>query len=201
LHEPFPIALGALPGILDGDVKCRLPTIAWGQAKLGHLTAGGILGGDAGQLLGGIPEDIGRCLEGWYQWHVAHAASGRLCPWPVGVMAVSPPTTGLVVVLVLRVMLRLRAHLVGAPTSLVIDAPVSQPQRGLGREISRWLWSYPHHRGLHGGSLPTGSGVSHIRGRIRSTLAGALHQLCSDDGMDLHQLAVHPIHLIGGGWR
>jgi hypothetical protein len=36
-----------------------LPTVAWGQAMLGRLAAGGVLGGDATQLLSGVPDDIG----------------------------------------------------------------------------------------------------------------------------------------------
>jgi hypothetical protein len=52
-------------GILDDDVRWhllaaawgRLPT-AWGRAKFGHLIAGGILGGDAVQLLGGVPKSV-----------------------------------------------------------------------------------------------------------------------------------------------
>jgi hypothetical protein len=51
LLTPFPSALGALPSVLDGDIGWRLP-------------AGGILGGDAKQLIGGIREGINQCLEG-----------------------------------------------------------------------------------------------------------------------------------------
>jgi hypothetical protein len=49
-------------GIMDGDVERRLLTVAWGRhptawgrAKFGHLIAGGVLGGGATQLLGGVP--------------------------------------------------------------------------------------------------------------------------------------------------
>jgi hypothetical protein len=77
---PFPTALGTFPSVLDGDVRWCLPAVAWGPAKLGRLAAGGILGGDVAQLLGGIPEDISQCMEGLFQRHVASAASGCLCP-------------------------------------------------------------------------------------------------------------------------
>jgi hypothetical protein len=102
--------------------------------KLGHLTAGGVQGGNAVQLLGGIPKDIGRCLEGLCQRHVTRAASGRLCPWPLGVMAVSPLAAGLAVVWVPRVTLGLSAQLVSPPARQGFDTWASQPQRGVGRK-------------------------------------------------------------------
>jgi hypothetical protein len=64
LLAPLPVTLGALPNVLESDVKRRFPVIAWGRAKFGRLAAGGVRGGDAGQLLGGVPNGIGRCLEG-----------------------------------------------------------------------------------------------------------------------------------------
>jgi hypothetical protein len=54
LLAPLLAALGALPGSLHGDVEWRLPATAWGhlpaswrEVKFGHLTIGGVLGGDA----------------------------------------------------------------------------------------------------------------------------------------------------------
>jgi hypothetical protein len=46
LLAPIPITLGALPGVLGGDVRHRLPAIGQGPVKLGCLIAGGVLGGD-----------------------------------------------------------------------------------------------------------------------------------------------------------
>jgi hypothetical protein len=62
----------------------------------------------------------------------------------------------------------------GPLMSLGFDAWASLPQRGLGREISRWGWSHPCHRGLRGGSSPTNAGVSRVRGWVRPTPTGAL---------------------------
>jgi hypothetical protein len=65
LIAPPLAALGALPYALDGDVGRRLPVAAcfrllssWGKTKFGRLTTGGVLGGDASQLLGGVPESV-----------------------------------------------------------------------------------------------------------------------------------------------
>jgi hypothetical protein len=55
LLAPFPAALLV---ILDGDSRRCLLAVAWGQAKLSNLVAGGVLGGDVVQLLGGVLEDI-----------------------------------------------------------------------------------------------------------------------------------------------
>jgi hypothetical protein len=51
-------ALGALPGILDDDVRRHFPTAAWSQVKLGHLIADDVLGVDAMQLLNGVLDGI-----------------------------------------------------------------------------------------------------------------------------------------------
>jgi hypothetical protein len=64
LLAPLPATLGTLPSILDGDVEQCLPAVARGRAKLGRLAAGGILGGDATQLVSGVPDVVGRCQEG-----------------------------------------------------------------------------------------------------------------------------------------
>jgi hypothetical protein len=55
LRVPLPATLGALPDVTGGDVRRCLPAVARGWAKLGHLVAGGVLGGDATQLLDGVP--------------------------------------------------------------------------------------------------------------------------------------------------
>jgi hypothetical protein len=46
---------------------------------------------------------------------------------------------------------------------------------------------------------PTGPGVSRVRGWAKPVPTGALHQLCDDDGVNLHQLTVQQVHSIGGG--
>jgi hypothetical protein len=92
-------------------------------------------------------------------------------------------------------------HLAGPPTSMGFDTWASSPQRGLGREISRWRWSRSCRGGHHDGSSPTIVGVSCIRGRVRPTPADAFRQLRSGDGVDLRQLVVHLAHSIDGGRR
>jgi hypothetical protein len=121
---------------------------------------------EKGFALLGVPRAI---EKGAVQHRHPHTASG-----PLGVMNVSPPLVGLTMVHVLCVTLRLCAHLVGPPMSLGFDAWALLPQRGLGREISRWGWSHPCHRGLRGGSSPTNAGVSRVRGWVRPTPTGAL---------------------------
>jgi hypothetical protein len=44
LLVPLLAALGALPDILDGNVKRLFPAAAWGQVKLGCLATDGVLG-------------------------------------------------------------------------------------------------------------------------------------------------------------
>jgi hypothetical protein len=64
LVPPF-ITLGALPSAMDGDIEWQLPTAAWGclpaswrMMKSSRLTAGGVRGGDAAQLLYGVPKNV-----------------------------------------------------------------------------------------------------------------------------------------------
>jgi hypothetical protein len=63
LLAPLPTALGALHDILGGNVGQHLLVIARGRVKLGCLIAGGVLGGDTAQLLGGVPQGIDWCME------------------------------------------------------------------------------------------------------------------------------------------
>jgi hypothetical protein len=60
---PLLAALGALLNILDDNVRQRFPTTAWGWVKMGCLVADVVLGGDPAQLLGGVLDSVGRCLE------------------------------------------------------------------------------------------------------------------------------------------
>jgi hypothetical protein len=63
LLAPLLAALGSLLGILDDDVGWRFPIATWGWVKLGRLVVDGVLGGDAAQLLGGVLDGVGLCLE------------------------------------------------------------------------------------------------------------------------------------------
>jgi hypothetical protein len=86
--------------------------------KFGHLIAGGILGGDVVQLLGGVPENIIRYLEGWRLLCIRHVAYGCLHPWHLGVMAVSPPVAVFTLVQVPRTVFGLRTHIPQAGLSV-----------------------------------------------------------------------------------
>jgi hypothetical protein len=91
LLAPLLAALGTLLGVMDGGVerpllaaaRGHLPA-AWGQAKFGRLIAGGVLDGDATQLLSGVPENVASSLEGWRLLCVTPAASRHLRTWPLG---------------------------------------------------------------------------------------------------------------------
>jgi hypothetical protein len=61
LLAPLLAAQSVITGILDGDVGRCSPATAWGQAKLGHLVANDVLGGDASPLLDGALEGFSRC--------------------------------------------------------------------------------------------------------------------------------------------
>jgi hypothetical protein len=65
LLAPILPALDTLLGAVAGDVEQCLLATAWGhlpaslgRKMFGHLIAGGILGGDTAQLLGGVPKNI-----------------------------------------------------------------------------------------------------------------------------------------------
>jgi hypothetical protein len=64
LLVPLPSTIGTLPSVLDGDIRQRFPAIASSWVKLGPLIVGSVLGGDAAQLLYGVPNGVGRCLKG-----------------------------------------------------------------------------------------------------------------------------------------
>jgi hypothetical protein len=84
LLAPPLAALGALHGVLDGDVMRHFPTAAQGWEKLERFIADGVLGGDATPLLGGALGDVGRCLERMQQWYVARVASRHPKHCPLG---------------------------------------------------------------------------------------------------------------------
>jgi hypothetical protein len=63
LLAPLLVALGALLGILDGNVERRSPAAARGQAMLGRLFADVVLCGDASPFLSGPLEGLIRCLK------------------------------------------------------------------------------------------------------------------------------------------
>jgi hypothetical protein len=72
LLAPPLAAVDALPRTLDGDVRRYLPAVAWGhlptswkKTESGCLTTGGILGGDAAYLLGGLLENVTVLALAW----------------------------------------------------------------------------------------------------------------------------------------
>jgi hypothetical protein len=192
LLAPLLATLGALLSVMDDDVgwcllvtaQGRLP-VAWGRVEFGRLIVCGILGGDAAQLLGGVHENIIHCLEAQLLLCVVNTAFGHLRPCPLGVTAVSPPVAVFALTWVLRSTFGLRFHLASPSTSLGFDALASLPQRGLGREISRWWWCHPCRGGLYDGPLPTGPSMNRASGWVRQAPPGAFRQLCSGDGMNL----------------
>jgi hypothetical protein len=65
LLAPPLAALGALLGAFDGNVGRCLPVVAWcplpaswGKMKFGCLAASVVLGGDAVQILSGVPKNV-----------------------------------------------------------------------------------------------------------------------------------------------
>jgi hypothetical protein len=42
------------------------PAVMWVLMKLGRLIIGGVLGGDAAQLPGGVRDGVCRCLKSWH---------------------------------------------------------------------------------------------------------------------------------------
>jgi hypothetical protein len=73
-------------GVLDVDVRWRLLAVAWGhlptawgRAKFSHLITGGRLGGDAAQLLSGVPKVL-LCLPG-HGFHVRRSGYAPTSHW------------------------------------------------------------------------------------------------------------------------
>jgi hypothetical protein len=170
--------------------------------KFSRPVIGGILGGDAAQLLGGVLENVAWCLVGWSLLCVVHADSRRLRPCPLGVMVVCLSVAAFALVWVQRVAFRLHTHVlsVSLSVSLGFDELAPLSWRSLGREISQWWWCHPCCRGLLGGPLPTDPSMNRARGRVNLAPTGTLLQLCGGNGVDFHQLMIHPVHPIGGGW-
>jgi hypothetical protein len=70
--ETLPAILSALLGTVDGDVGWLLLAAArgclpasWDEMKLGHLIVGGVRGGDAAQLLSGVPKKVVMFTLAW----------------------------------------------------------------------------------------------------------------------------------------
>jgi hypothetical protein len=187
LLAPLLATLGALLGIVDDDVEWSLNTtarghlsIAWGRAKFDRLVAGGVLGGDAAQLLSDVPKNVTRCLIGRHFLCVAHAASGRLHIWPLVITAVSLSIAAFTLVWVLSAAFKMHAHI----PEFGWVAPL--PWQSLVQEISRWWWCHPCRRGLHGLFLPTSPSINWDRGRVSPAPAGAIHELHSSDCVDIY---------------
>jgi hypothetical protein len=108
-RNPLRTLLVPLLAALLAIVWGHLPT-AWVRVKFSRLVTSGILGSDATQLLGGVPENVIQCLKGWWLLCFMHATSGQLYPWPFGVIVVSPLVDVFTLALVPRVSFGLRAH-------------------------------------------------------------------------------------------
>jgi hypothetical protein len=63
LLAPPLAAHGALLSVLDGGVRQCFSASIRCRAKLGHLVADGVLGGDVVPLLDGVLGCVGQCLE------------------------------------------------------------------------------------------------------------------------------------------
>jgi hypothetical protein len=93
LLAPPLAALGVLLGAFDGNVGRCLPVAAWcplpaswGKMKFDCLAASVVLGGDAVQILGGVPKNVTVFALVW----VPHAAfRSRAC------IPLASPSTGL----------------------------------------------------------------------------------------------------------
>jgi hypothetical protein len=74
LISPLLATIDALLGVVASDIGQRLLAAAWarlptslGRKKFSHLVAGGIVGGDAVQLLGGVLENIAVFAPGGFR--------------------------------------------------------------------------------------------------------------------------------------
>jgi hypothetical protein len=94
--SPLLVVLVVLLGALDGDagwhcsaaINHCFPTVGDSE-RPDHLHVGGVLGGNAEQLLTGVPDDVIRCPKARRLLCIMHAAPGRLWPWSLRVMVVS----------------------------------------------------------------------------------------------------------------
>jgi hypothetical protein len=69
-----------------------------------------MLGGNAEQLLSGVPDNVIWCLEERWLLRVACAAPRHLWPWSLRTTVVSPLVAESALAWVLHVVFRLRAH-------------------------------------------------------------------------------------------
>jgi hypothetical protein len=94
--SPIIVTIGVLLGILGGDVGwCHFTAVeshfpaAWDRKRLGGLLAGGILFGEAEQILGGVPKNIIQFPKGPWLLCDAHVTPRRLWFWSIRITAVS----------------------------------------------------------------------------------------------------------------
>jgi hypothetical protein len=131
--------------------------------KFDHLIASGVLGGNAAQLLSGVPKNVGGCCASRTPHSNANTPDplgSRRCP----LLSQCFPWRGFHI-----------RHAVYAPMSPLVSLSASMgfdtlpplPPRSLGREISRRWWCHPCCEGLWGGPLPTGPGVNRARSWVR----------------------------------
>jgi hypothetical protein len=91
---------GTIPRALADDIGAhRLADvgdrflIAWDKDGIGRLLTMGMLGGDIQQLLGGVFDDVVRCLEALREPHATHATFRHIWPQPLRTEATSLPAT------------------------------------------------------------------------------------------------------------
>jgi hypothetical protein len=89
-------ALGVLLGDLDDNDGWRHLAAArdrflaaWDRERPDRLLTGDVLGGDVEQLLGGVPNDVIRCLKVRQLLRITHLALGCLWPQSLRTMTVS----------------------------------------------------------------------------------------------------------------
>jgi hypothetical protein len=91
---------------------------------------------------------------------------------------------------------RLLGELGGAPRARPVDLAATVR---LGGEVGQQLWSHPCHGWHPVRPLSAGPGMNRARSGVGAMPVGALRKLCGTGGVNLHQMVVYPVDLVGGG--